>query len=175
MSMLKGRRERVGRWAYAPLVVVIAAGAIGGGMGVGSADTDTAPTIAAAPASTGDLNWWTLKNETGQSISGFWAEQSSENVSRLDLVEDMPLKTGGFEKRPRNDSPAWHLTDNPYWWAHICFNQWQWNLNGLQAFLSEDGAFTLSDENGALKATWNVFNGPRKEMLLTRNIAEGSC
>ncbi|MDV6276857.1 hypothetical protein R3Q06_25510 [Rhodococcus erythropolis] len=60
-------------------------------------------------------------------------------------------------------------------WAHICYNHSQWNLNGLRAALGPDATFTLSDQNGALKATWNEYEGPSRETFLTHNVAERSC
>ncbi|MDV6277600.1 hypothetical protein R3Q06_29340 [Rhodococcus erythropolis] len=75
MSAVKDRRERVGRWAYAPLVVAIAAGAIGGGAGVGSADTVTAADAAVvtmAPPPLPEAGHWRLANGTGQPIYGTW-------------------------------------------------------------------------------------------------------
>ncbi|MDV6276356.1 hypothetical protein R3Q06_22925 [Rhodococcus erythropolis] len=188
MSTLKDRRERVGRWAYAPLVVVIAAGAIGGGMGVGSADTDTAPTIAAAPtvaapASTGDRHWWSLYNDTGQPISGEWTEQVGNATSGLTLVKDIPEPQGGHESRPRINDLA-HPLSNPYWWGHICYDHKKWNLDRQVRYVSDEGKFTLvAHEGGGLDVTWDEVGGgvPYASASVTRtehlveNTAEGSC
>ncbi|MDV6278819.1 hypothetical protein R3Q06_36245 [Rhodococcus erythropolis] len=168
---MKDSRDRTSRWAYALLVVVIAAGAIGG-VGVGSAAT-VAPAPDTSRGSTGDPNWWTLKNDTGQPIYGTWSQQVGKDVSELDLVKNMPLAHGGHESRKRYNSIWW----NSYWMGHICYNHLWWNLSRSRREIY-DSIFTLRVAEGVLQAIYNLREGGTTysiEENLTRNWAEFPC
>ncbi|MDV6278430.1 hypothetical protein R3Q06_33950 [Rhodococcus erythropolis] len=176
-TSFRGRAARR-QLLYMLLAVGVLTGAIGVEAGVGVAAPLPGPVPVSGdgpPSSGGDLDWWSLYNRTGQPIYGHWGEQTGNDVSNLDLVKDIPLQDGLHESRRRTDDPRW-LGPNPYWWAHICFDHGWWNLNGLAGSLSWNGAFTLYDDTGALKATWNDWdNGLLHEIHLTRNTAEAPC
>ncbi|MFC9768673.1 hypothetical protein [Rhodococcus jostii] len=170
--------------AYAPLAVAVLAGAVCAGTGIGTAAPTTAPEAVTASTSTKDtppasadpaMNWWTLFNNTGQPIYGTWSEQSGSDVSELNLVPNMPLRSSGLESRPRNDSPLW----NSYWMGHICYRGAWWNFPREARSLGRDAFFRLTPADGdwnSLNVTWNS-TGVEDPVVtpMIRNPHEAPC
>ncbi|MDV6275323.1 hypothetical protein R3Q06_17645 [Rhodococcus erythropolis] len=171
------RRSSLRKLLYTPLAVGVIAGTVCAGTGIGIA----APGAAAASTSTpdsplesGDIpgyDWWTLKNETGESIYGEWSTQVGSTVSELKITSDWPLKNGGFESRPTLGAAFRHT----YWMGHICYQHTWWNLDRYQFGLDIDGTFTLTVGFAGLFAEWNSNPYSKSGAFLVRNWADGSC
>ncbi|MFD7046100.1 hypothetical protein, partial [Rhodococcus jostii] len=84
----------------------------------------TLPTVTAATYAE-----WTLYNDTGQDIYGFWFEQVGDQKSKVERGKEAPLLPGHSDSQPQhNDDSFYAMFHRAYYQGHFCFDHKQWNV-----------------------------------------------
>ncbi|MFC9768436.1 hypothetical protein [Rhodococcus jostii] len=153
VSTKKNRPHRMRRWAYAPLVAVVAAGAVCTGAGVGSAATDPDPRSSVAATVSDDLDTagggdalaarssiFTLTyNHTREPVWGNvrtvdysgWV-QNFEWTKEDPLLPELSVDAASTEQREWSPSPA--AASGAFTSASLCYNGSWWVLNDQPVF-----------------------------------------
>ncbi|MFC9769626.1 hypothetical protein [Rhodococcus jostii] len=114
ISTNKNRPHRMRRWAYVPLVAVVA-GAVCAGAGIGSAATDT-------DAGSGDNVEWRVHNYTDKALTSGIFFKEEVDVSSVDITGLKPgeVKSGIYQSR-------WEVPNITT--GHVCFNNTLWYMD----------------------------------------------
>ncbi|MFD7044951.1 hypothetical protein [Rhodococcus jostii] len=109
------RIGRIGRLVYAPLSVVLAAVAVCGAAGVGTAAADDSPET-----------MWYMRNYTEQPVWGGLEKEVRGDFSNITIPKGTPL--GPLGQADADQPTLGDIFNHEYTWGRICYLGSWWNL-----------------------------------------------